>query len=559
MSLKPIAELAERLKSDLVDIELETRLRIPPPINFRSDKNITITYYRSLIYPSITFRKSKEYYIQSKELIEKRKIDGINVYLSVEQNYIKGDIKFSLIETNKRKIERQVIQKEPLVEIIKNGYEYMLEIEFDINTYKEVKSIINKYKCPYYPLQKPIEISSVNLARKLSKIDEWGISYKADGYHVVILENEQGEKSILHDNGKIEGDNFIPKNVYEGELMEDKTILYYDCIIYNYKNITNLNYKERRKYIKYNKKDVYIFKYIDQLEDYILSKPNFKFDGFVITNIRNRNLIYKSKFINTVDLKYKNGYLLLENEDISDRIPKDTLYNYVNNRIYEFDTNLNLIKERNDKVIANYKFPYDDNPIYKVVKGIGVPSLRVFHNKIKFDLLKLLKGKILLDIGSGRGGDINKWIKLNFSKVYCVDPKLDLRIKNKDIIEIKKEAKDLPKFVEYDCVSILFVPWDDSFIDILNKSKEGIIAIMNNPKNYECEAFSCKVHKEIELRIPFSETANEVKEKVYDTKEINNKLENNNWTIHKLDYRMDFGTNDEQILSSMYNYYYITR
>ena len=48
---------------------------------------------------------------------------------------------------------------------------------------------------------------------------------------------------------------------------------------------------------------------------------------------------------------------------------------------------MNLIRERKDKTIANYKFPYDDNPIYKIVYGIGVPSLRCFHNKIKIDII----------------------------------------------------------------------------------------------------------------------------------------------------------------------------
>lgn len=65
---------------------------------------------------------------------------------------------------------------------------------------------------------------------------------------------------------------------------------------------------------------------------HINSKSKIKTDGFIITN-KNGKISYKSKFKSTVDLKYKKGYLLLENEDISERIPK-TKYKKSTNIIY---------------------------------------------------------------------------------------------------------------------------------------------------------------------------------------------------------------------------------
>lgn len=52
-----------------------------------------------------------------------------------------------------------------------------------------------------------------------------------------------------------------------------------------------------------------------------------------------------------------------------------------------------------------------------------IQSLRIFHNNIKFFLLKsyAYKSHSLLDIGSGRGGDIFKWDKCNITNVIGVD------------------------------------------------------------------------------------------------------------------------------------------
>lgn len=571
MSLYKYAKLAEELRSEIVTIELEIRLKIPPLIEFTPDIKRTITYFRSSVYPSLTIRSSRDYHIQTKELICKTNYKyQSKIHLSVEQTYNKDEFKFPLVQINKRTISRMRVSEDPITEITKHNDEYILEIEFNINNFSKVDDIIKKYHAIYFPLFKPKEISSINLARKMIRPDQWSISIKADGIHVLVLEKDN-KRILLFDNGKTMSINnkvkrkmIDPKNVYEGELMENNKILYHDCLMYNSKNVMNLSYIERRKLIP-KKKDIIIkpifnVSNINDIELILYEVSPIKNDGFIITNINNKSLTYKSKFINTVDLRYKNGYLLLENEDISERISLNNKTDLENDKIYEFDMKMNLIRERPDKTIANYKMPYDDNPLYKVVNGIGIPSLRCFHNKVKRELLSMLPKTILLDIGSGKGGDMNKWIDLKFEKVYAVDPQINFRFHKRNIIEIQERAKNMPKFINYDSVAILFVPWDNSFIDIINKSRNVIMAIMDNYQEYNCEQFTCNINEdEIILKIPHTETAQEIIEKRHNFIQTFNDLEKMGWNIEKQDFYMNFGSRNEKILSLMYNYYYLSK
>ena len=60
----------------------------------------------------------------------------------------------------------------------------------------------------------------------------------------------------------------------------------------------------------------------------------------------------------------------------------------------------------------------------ETISGNDFVVMRKIHNSIKDDLLKkyLKKGDIILDIGSGRGGDISKWTNIGLERVYCIEP-----------------------------------------------------------------------------------------------------------------------------------------
>lgn len=556
-----LAKLKDKICSQIkpypkVDIELEARFKIMPPILFESHLSRTITYYKSLIYPSVTFRKyDNDLHIHTKELIDKRNNMDVLYALSIEKIYNHFTLKLPLIESYKVKQERMIICKNPLAEIIKTNNEYRMEIEYETETIEKTKELIYKYKSNYYPRKKPKEISISNLTKLLRNPKKWIFSFKADGIHVLVL--EKGDALIImYDNGTLTDINgnlvnmIEPENIYEAELMDDNELLYYDTLMHEYQDMTNYNIHIRRNKIQ-NKKLKEIF-YIETLEDLrkiLYYVPNFKCDGFIITDSWST---YKSKFVNTVDLKYKNGFLHLENEDISDKIPR-TNYDYVNDKIYEFDMKMNLLKERDDKVIANYKFPYEDNPLYKIAFGIGVPSLRRFHNIVKYEMLKKLGNSVLLDIGSGKGGDMYKWINIKFKKIYAIDPNINFRTHNKKIIEIKEKAENIPDFIKYDNISILFVPWNDSFISLIKKAKKAIIAIMEQPKTHICDAFTCLVNgNNVTLKIPYSATAENIEENIIKIDDIKHLGK-----IEKLEFNMISGTEDEKLLASFYSYYII--
>lgn len=68
------------------------------------------------------------------------------------------------------------------------------------------------------------------------------------------------------------------------------------------------------------------------------------------------------------------------------------------------------------------------NPIdLSTICGTNLVTMRKFHNRVKEEMLRayLRPDDIIIDIGSGRGGDINKWRDLKLKKIYAIEPNLD--------------------------------------------------------------------------------------------------------------------------------------
>jgi len=113
---------------------------------------------------------------------------------------------------------------------------------------------------------------------------------------------------------------------------------------------------------------------------------------------------------------------------------------------YSWDSNLNKfipLKIRYEKhkpnridfaisIWENINFPIS----LDTLSGSDFVLVRKYHNRIKSHLYKLdlstnqSSDKTLLDIGSGKGGDLSKW--LDYSKIICVEPN------NDNLIELKK-------------------------------------------------------------------------------------------------------------------------
>lgn len=65
------------------------------------------------------------------------------------------------------------------------------------------------------------------------------------------------------------------------------------------------------------------------------------------------------------------------------------------------------------------------NPIpIETMEGDTLQLMRKYHNQEKLAILtkEFAKNSVILDIGSGRGGDLHKWDQLGFKTVYVVEP-----------------------------------------------------------------------------------------------------------------------------------------
>jgi hypothetical protein len=86
-----------------------------------------------------------------------------------------------------------------------------------------------------------------------------------------------------------------------------------------------------------------------------------------------------------------------------------------------------------DVALNNWKYMYDPL-VEKTITGRNIKLMSRYHNQIKRDLFeKLPAGETLLDIASGRGGDVWSWKR--FSKVVAVEPNKE------NIKELKSRLK----------------------------------------------------------------------------------------------------------------------
>ena len=84
------------------------------------------------------------------------------------------------------------------------------------------------------------------------------------------------------------------------------------------------------------------------------------------------------------------------------------------------------------RVVADIWRNIEDPIELSTLLGTDIRLMRKYHNRIKRNLLANRSG-LLLDLGSGIGGDVNKWD--NFEKIICVEPS------DSNIIILKQRIK----------------------------------------------------------------------------------------------------------------------
>jgi len=300
----------------------------------------------------------------------------------------------------------------------------------------------------------------------------------------------------------------LANTLFDGELIIDsnnvKRYLIFDILFDSGGDVRNLPFVERIEKIKsivkssgvadnrgakhpFEFKDFFIpdknvnfFKLTNKVLDSIPDK-NYKNDGLIFNDIRDpynsTARIYKWKPVEllTIDfklLKNKNGEfnLMVKGRDalvpFNDFNKKPMIFKtddliYKENQIVEFGFKQGLpipYRIRFDRTEPN-RFEtavsiYKDvlNPITETtIRGKDLVMMRKIHNQDKKNLLeKYCKSKRLLDIGSGKGGDIQKWKEFDIT-TYTVEPNPEYitefvnRLKSEDSNEKNPDKKMMSK------------------------------------------------------------------------------------------------------------------
>lgn len=547
---------AEKYKAPGINVELECRMIIPTVSHWKDYESLTIPYFRFMSHPTLNVRKVNNT-IETKELVSKTNVENVSIFISIEKQY-HSKLPDILIPRITRKVQRKIIKDKPLTVINYENKVFTLEIEYDTSTVEECKEIIKSYHLPMWPAPKPIDAYASEFISKMLH-GKYCLSPKADGDHVVVYISFDDKSFYITDNGCVVGQRFTehPKTVMEGEFADGEIHLY-DVMIANGEDVTNLPLLKRREYYpQYHFKDIHVFTtYNTLVKAFKKCKANFSTDGVIMTSMGSYyDTVYKSKSIPTVDLQYIDGYLHLANEKTSNRLPAGDVH-LENGKIYEFDMKMNYIRAREDKIIPNYRMPVEVDPIVNIVNGYGIPNLRYHHNYVKLKMLKLLPQTTLLDIGSGYGGDIDKWNE--FKKVYAVDPELNLRSKSKNVIPLRCTVQTIPE-IEYESVSMFFVPWDLSILSSIS-AKHVMMIVMDNPKTVVNQLYSVKViDDKIHVCIPGTVTAENIVENRVNVNDIDKFMKAQKYECIKINYGMKFGSPEEIALSKMYSYLYYKR
>jgi hypothetical protein len=104
----------------------------------------------------------------------------------------------------------------------------------------------------------------------------------------------------------------------------------------------------------------------------------------------------------------------------------------------------------NEAWVANSVWSDIVNPIpVESILGKDLAVMRRLHNQHKILMLQRLRGsKTLLDIGTGQGGDLQKWQDLGLKKIYSVEPSDAMHQK------MTERYENLKNSLDYDIISV---------------------------------------------------------------------------------------------------------
>ena len=120
----------------------------------------------------------------------------------------------------------------------------------------------------------------------------------------------------------------------------------------------------------------------------------------------------------------------------------------------ERESTFEPVRVRDDRVFPNYvtvaNSVWNDihNPITKTtIEGYTLQLMRRYHNITKDNMLRgaFRSGDVIVDIGSGRGGDLSKWNNLKLKKVFAIEPNDDNFAEFQRRYDLMKKEGFVPK------------------------------------------------------------------------------------------------------------------
>jgi hypothetical protein len=399
-------------------------------------------------------------------------------------------------------------------------------IYMEYNDYYGIDQIFSIHMKTY---AKPITLTINNLT-KLLECNR--ISPKYDGVRIFLVIRNKNMFAINLNRDVV----FLSRETKEAnelaildcELVNDRFYIM-DIPVYNNQYIgEDVERYHKKDIYKDEKNNIFIkpfyeFTNIEQVFD-IYKSTEIPIDGIIFMKDDYLHDIYKWKRINTVDLKIKKGGLYTSDNQCLQQM-EEIFYTKENfdliDTICEFeykDDTFQFIKERPDKPSANsYRICYNNIKLHvpeNYFLGNTAFFMRKYHNNIKYQLLRRHQNRIILDIGTGQGGDLKKWYKNNQS-VYCIEPsdrkiaELQRRYKkyNKDFIYIIKSylgTLDIEMIGDVDIITAffcmnLFQRKDlDKLIKILitKKPTHFIGIIVSKAENVSNECFTMALYEE---------------------------------------------------------------
>lgn len=389
--------------------------------------------------------------------------------------------------------------------------------DYDYEIPKLLRKVSHKAISPDMKIIKPIELTRKIFRNNTFLMNKFYLTRKLDGQRMFLIYDENnliavdtsGHHYVVASNVKLGDTSMIFDIEYYHKKYYIFDVLYYDNDLTtntSYDLIDRLNLIKDIEFPKYIKiKNVVIINSQKELHEKLVkyNVPDLN-DGVIIyrpgaTYVQS-NSVFKFKYVPTIDVKtnFVDVYIQVKGADHKVDIPiigEKTSEPIIVECIYNNGV-LEKLKDRPDKnkpnglmVYENFISMYKDNQLLTVNdfsdKSDNVFLMQVYHNQIKSDIISSLSGEIL-DIGSGRGGDLYKW-KSNdkIVSVDCVEP-------NKDNYSVFMKRLDESKVRNVNTHNTDFLNYDNN-----GKTYDYITALfmLNCVPRSDIDAFIGKMHK----------------------------------------------------------------